>query len=106
MRALARMLACLTLVAVPLLGSAEPALLVGADRYFHADAPFDVVAPDVAAGRPRAFVELSPLEIFDRTIWWKSSSWRVPLFIVASVSLLFDSLAVPGAVTRDHRRVS
>ena len=53
------------------------------------------------------FGDSSPIEVFERTPWWKSSSWLVPLLAVASIALLLNSLAWPiSALARRHYRAS
>jgi hypothetical protein len=113
-RAFATILAYLILGAVPLVWSVEPAMLASADMRawldgfmpnasYQGDIAGAVVvvvkneAPLTEAARagPFSFGEASPFEVFERTVWWKSSSWVVPLVIVASVALLLNTLAKP-----------
>ena len=82
-RALATILACLTLLMVRPVASVAPFVSVQAGAK-------DLVSARGSDGRfdRSNFGEVSPFEVFDRTVWWRSSSWMVPLLIVASAMLV------------------
>jgi len=59
----------------------------------------DRAAARVVDGRPVrfSFDFLSPFEVFDRTPWYSSSTWLMPLFLVSFVALLLTALVWPVA---------
>jgi hypothetical protein len=65
----------------------------------------DLLSARVVDGRVVrfSFGEGSPFEVFDRTPWWKSSTWLLPLLALGSISLLLNALAWPvSALSRRH----
>lgn len=65
----------------------------------------DLLSGRVEGGRVTrfSFGEVSPFEMYDRTVWWKSPAWLLPLLIVGLVALSLNSLAWPiSALTRRH----
>ncbi|HEY6925626.1 MAG TPA: hypothetical protein VI653_19255 [Steroidobacteraceae bacterium] len=99
MRALATILAYLTLSALLLEPAAECA--VGSAGALHnrcdilsfvcvEEDAHDLSAARVAPGHVSrfSFAEDSPREVLERTVWWRSSSWLVPLLIVSAVAEL------------------
>jgi len=54
-----------------------------------------------------SFGEVSPFEVYDRTAWWKSPGWLLPLVVGALLALSLNSLAWPlSALTRRHYRAA
>jgi len=95
-RALATILACLTLTALQPVLPAQPASLTATDMRALEGAQ-DFLSARVTDGHVDrfSFGKGTLFELFERTIWWKSSSWLVPLLIAASVGSLLNSVARP-----------
>jgi CubicO group peptidase (beta-lactamase class C family) len=69
----------------------------------------DLLSGRVEGGRVTrfSFGEVSPFEMYDRTVWWKSPAWLLPLLVAGLIALSLNSLAWPvSALTRRHYRVS
>jgi CubicO group peptidase (beta-lactamase class C family) len=69
----------------------------------------DLLSGRVAGGRVTrfSFGEVSPFEMYDRTEWWKSPGWLLPLLVAGLIALSLNSLAWPvSALTRRHYGVS
>ena len=69
----------------------------------------DLLSGRVEGGRVTrfSFGEVSPFEMYDRTVWWKSPAWLLPLLIAGLIALSLNSLAWPvSALTRRHYGVS
>ncbi len=79
----------------------------GKPRHWVEVAPFlwqdvdshDRLAARVVDGKPVrwSFDTLSPFEVFDRTPWYQSSSWLMPLLLVGFAALLITALLWPVA---------
>jgi hypothetical protein len=79
-------------MAVPLASSAEPASVIAVD--------LDGVAAHARVIADRfSFGEASLFEVFERTVWWKSS-WLVPLLIASSVAFLYISSHRPRTLAK------
>jgi CubicO group peptidase (beta-lactamase class C family) len=69
----------------------------------------DLLSGRVEGGRVTrfSFGEVSPFEMYDRPVWWKSSAWLLPLLIGSLIALALNGLAWPiSALTRRHYRAS
>jgi CubicO group peptidase (beta-lactamase class C family) len=69
----------------------------------------DLLSGSVADGHVTrfSFGEVSPFEVYDRTAWWKSPGWLLPLVVGALLALSLNSLAWPlSALIRRHYRVA
>jgi CubicO group peptidase (beta-lactamase class C family) len=69
----------------------------------------DLLSGRVEGGRVTrfSFGEVSPFEMYDRTVWWKSPGWLLPLLIAGLIALALNGLAWPvSALTRRHYGVS
>jgi CubicO group peptidase (beta-lactamase class C family) len=85
----------------------------GKPRHWVEVAPFvwqdvdshDRLAARVVDGKPVrwSFDTLSPFEVFDRTPWYQSSGWLMPLLLVSFAALLLTALLWPvAALVRRH----
>jgi CubicO group peptidase (beta-lactamase class C family) len=88
----------------------------GQPRHWVEVAPFvwqdvnshDRLAAKVVDGRPVrwSYDTLSPFEVFDRTPWYQSSAWLMPLLVVSFAALLITALLWPvRALVRRHYNV-
>jgi len=81
--------------------------LAGAPKKWREIAPFvwldssgeDRLAAKVVDGEVVRFSidEISPFMVFDRTPWWKSSAWLLPLLYISLAALLLTALLWPVA---------
>ena len=88
----------------------------GKPRHWVEVAPFvwqdvdshDRLAAKVVDGRPVrwSYDTLSPFEVFDRTPWYQSSTWLMPLLLAGFAALLVTVLLWPAAaLVRRHLKV-